>query len=157
MAALALLLGAAGGALVYFLVDDEPADEPEVATELTTTSTTTETSTTSTDTTDVPGVPGGGDGNQGGRTAVGNSIFTATYQSNQDRSTGDFSVDDDWKVRWEVPIGTVTIEVLDSSGEVVEAIEAEGRGESTFDEGGTYRVEIDTDGARYTVVITDGP
>lgn len=88
---------------------------------------------------------------------MGNSIFTATYQSNRDRTTDDFTVDGDWKIRWDVPTGTVTIEVLDSVSEVVETIDAEGRGERTFTESGTYHVEINTDGSRYTVVITDGP
>jgi hypothetical protein len=163
-----LLLGAAGGALVYLLVDDDSPGESEVATERTTTTTTTDTddpsdSTSSTieddpdPTTTVPGAPGGGNQNQGGETAVGNSIFTATYQSNRDRTTDDITVDDDWKIRWDVPSGAVTIEVLDSGDDVVDTIDAQGRGERSFAEGGIYRVEISTDGSRYTVVITDGP
>jgi len=166
VAFLALLLGAAGGALVYFLIDDDSPDDSDLASELTTTSTTTDdkpsassSSTTESDpdTTNAPGSPGGGNVDRGGETAVGNSIFTATYQSNQDRSTGEIDVDDDWKVRWDVPTGAVNIEVLDARGQVVETIDAQGRGERSFIEGGTYQVEISTDGSRYTVVITDGP
>lgn len=168
VAFLALLLGAAGGALIYFLSGDDSSDDADLATEITTTSTTAadepsaSSSTTEPEpdagpTTNTPDTPGTGDVDQGGRTAVGNGIFTATYQANEDRSTGAIDVDDDWKVRWDVPTGAVEIEVLDSGGEVVERIDAQGRGERSFAEGGTYQVEIDTDGSRYTVVITDGP
>jgi hypothetical protein len=168
VALLALLLGGAGGALLYFLTDNEVADGPDMAAERTTTSTTTPgdpaapaPSTTEAEpdstTTTVPDVPGRGEVNQGGETAVGNSIFTATYQSNRDRATDDIEVDDDWRIRWDVPAGAVSIEVFDSGGTVVDTIDAQGRGERSFAQGGTYRVEISTDGSRYTVVITDGP
>ena len=168
VAFLALLLGGAGGALVYFLIDDDSTDDSDLATELTTTTSTTTTNeassssstTTEPDTdrpTNAPDAPSGRGQDQGGETAVGNSIFTATYQSNEDRSTGAIDVDDDWKVRWDVPTGAVTIEVLDARGGVVETIDAQGRGERTFADGGTYQVEIGTNGSRYTVVITDGP
>ena len=167
VAFLALLLGGAGGALVYFLIDEDSTDDSDLATELTTTtSTTTDESSTSSSTTtepdsdrptNTPGATSGRGQDQGGETAVGNSIFTATYQSNEDRSTGAIDVDDDWKVRWDVPTGAVTIEVLDARGAVVETIAAQGQGERTFADGGTYQVEIGTNGSRYTVVITDGP
>jgi hypothetical protein len=168
VALLALLLGGAGGALLYFFTDNEAPDGPNMAAERTSTSTTTPgdpaapaPSTTEAEpdstTTTVPDVPGRGEVNQGGETAVGNSIFTATYQSNRDRATDDIEVDDDWRVRWDVPAGAVSIEVFDSGGTVVETIDAQGRGERSFADGGTYRVEISTDGSRYTVVITDGP
>ncbi|HVL02925.1 MAG TPA: hypothetical protein VM386_00665 [Acidimicrobiales bacterium] len=168
VAFLALLLGGAGGALVYFLVDEDSTDDSDLATELTTTTSTTaddESSSSSSTTTEpdsdrpsnAPGATSGRGQDQGGETAVGNSIFTATYQSNEDRSTGAIDVDDDWKVRWDVPTGAVTIEVLDARGGVVETIDAQGQGERTFADGGTYQVEIGTNGSRYTVVITDGP
>lgn len=168
VAFLALLLGGAGGALVYFLIEEDSSDDSDLATELTTTTSTTtadessaSSSTTSASdpdpTTNAPGATRGGRQNQGGQTAVGNSIFTASYQSNEDRSTGAIDVDDDWKIRWDVPTGAVTIEVLDARGEVVETVDAQGQGERTFADGGTYQVEIDTDGSRYTVVVTDGP
>ena len=169
VALLALLLGGAGGALLYFLAADEAPDDQDVAAGSTTTSTTTPDgpgtaapSTTEPEpeagpTTTVPDVAGPEDQNQGEETVVGNSIFTATYQSNRDRTTDDIEVEDDWKIRWDVPAGAITIDVLDSGGTVVETIEARGRGERSFAEGGTYRVEVDTDGSRYTVVITDGP
>lgn len=168
VAFLALLLGGAGGALVYFLIDDDSTDDSDLATELTTTTSTTTTdessasSSTTTEpdpdrTTNAPGATTRESQNQGGQTAVGNSVFTATYQSNEDRSTGAIDVDDDWKIRWDVPTGALTIEVLDARGGVVETIDAQGQGERTFAEGGTYQVDIDTDGARYTVVVTDGP
>ncbi|HEV2811429.1 MAG TPA: hypothetical protein VGV93_13650 [Acidimicrobiales bacterium] len=169
VAFLALLLGGAGGALVYFLIDENSTEDSDLATEPTTTTSTTTTDESSASssnttkpgpdrTTDAPGATSGRRSqNQGGQTAVGNSIFTATYQSNEDRSTGAIDVEDDWKIRWDVPTGAVTIEVLDASGDVVEMIDAQGQGERTFAEGGTYEVEIDTDGARYTVVVTDGP
>lgn len=168
VALLALMLGGAGGALLYFLTDDGAPEDREVAAERTTTSTrnpdepaapapsTTEAEPEPTTTT-VPEVPGRGGDNQGGETAVGNSIFTATYQSNRDRTTDDIEVDDDWRIRWDVPAGAVTIDVFDPGGTVVETIDAQGRGERSFADGGTYRVEISTDGSRYTVVITDGP
>ena len=167
VAFLALLLGGAGGALVYFLSDDDSTDDSDLVTEpTTTTSTTTDESSTSSSTTTEPDPDRGANApdatsrrgqDQGGETAVGNSIFTATYQSDEDRSTGAIDVDDDWKVRWDVPTGAVTIEVLDAGGEVVETIDAQGQGERTFADGGTYQVEIGTNGSRYTVVITDGP
>lgn len=165
VAFLALLLGGAGGALVYFLTDDDSTDDSDLATDLTTTtSTTTDESSTSSSTTAEPDpdrtaeAPEATSGRgPGGETAVGNSIFTATYQSDEDRSTGAIDVDDDWKVRWDVPTGAVTIEVLDAGGEVVETIDAQGQGERTFADGGTYQMEIDSNGSRYTVVITDGP
>lgn len=168
VAFLALLLGGAGGALVYFLIDDDSTDDSDLATELTTTTSTTTTdesrgpSSTTTEpdsdrASNAPGAASERSQNQGGQTAVGNSIFTATYQSNEDRSTGAIDVDDDWKIRWDVPTGAVTIEVLDARGGMVETIDAQAQGERTFAEGGTYQVEIDTDGARYTVVVTDGP
>ncbi|MBA2438960.1 MAG: hypothetical protein H0V52_11525, partial [Acidimicrobiia bacterium] len=167
VALLALLLGGAGGALLYFLTDNEVADGPDVAAERTTTSTTTPgdpaapaPSTTEDEPqpmTTAPSGSGRGEVNQGGETAVGNSIFTATYQSNRDRATDDIEVDDDWRIRWDVPAGAVSIEVFDSGGTVVDTIDAEGRGERSFAQGGTYRAEISTDGSRYTVVITDGP
>ncbi len=93
----------------------------------------------------------------GGEVVVGNSVYTATYQSNTDKSTEPFDVDDGWEIRWEVDVGVVTIEVSDSDDDVVEVIEAEGRGQRAFAEGGTYQIDIDTDGSRYGVVVTDGP
>lgn len=167
VAGLALLLGGAGGAVIFFATDDEAPESAGVADSTTTSVTAVDddpvdptSSTTEADpdpTTTVPRPSGGGDQDQGGQTAVGNSIFTATYQSNQDRSIDDVDVDDDWKISWDVPAGAVTVDVFDSGGGVMETIDAQGRGERSFAEGGTYRVEIDTDGSRYTVVITDGP
>lgn len=163
MALLALLLGAAGGALLYSLSDGQSPEDSNLAAKLTTTSSTATSTTTTDDPSDtppgtaVPGAPGGGDRDTGGSTAVGNSIFTASYQSNQDRTTDDFTVEDEWKIRWNVPTGTVTIEVFGSGDDVVEAIDARGQGERRLAEGGTYRVEIGTEGSTYTVVITDGP
>ncbi|MDP9453124.1 MAG: hypothetical protein M3P97_07000 [Actinomycetota bacterium] len=165
---LALLLGGAGATLAWFATDrGDP--EPSGAALSTTTSTTTASSdaagsssiTTSSSTSTT--ARSGGSGNQSetgqrqGETRVGNSIFTATYQSNSDRSTEDFEVGDDWRIRWDVPEGAVTIEVFDVNDVPVETIEARGRGEFVRGEGGTYRLDIDTDGARYTVVVTDGP
>lgn len=168
VALLALLLGGAGGAVLYLVTDDGAYESVGLADSTTTTTTTvaddpahsassTTTEAGSDPTTTVPRPSGGGDQDHGGQTAVGNSIFTATYQSDQDRSADDVDVDDDWKIRWDVPAGAVIIDVFDSAGAVVETIDAQGRGERSFAEGGTYRVEIDTDGSRYTVVITDGP
>jgi hypothetical protein len=169
VALLALLLGATGGVLTYFLADDRSPEDPQTAARATTTtsaSTTTTaeagtpSSTTEPETEATTTVPGGADGggsSSGGQTAVGNSTFSASYQSNDDRSTGEFTVDDGWQIRWEVPTGTVRIEVYEAAGELLESIAAQERGERTFAEGGSYRVEIDTDGSRYSVVITDGP
>lgn len=169
VALLALLLGASGGALIYFLVANRSAEDPESAARATTTTpppaTTTSEAATSSSTTAPPTettttVPGGADGggsDSGGRTAVGNSTFSGSYQSNDDRSTGEFTVDDGWQIRWEVPSGTVRIEVFEADGELLESIAAQGSGERSFAEGGSYRVEIDTDGSRYSVLITDGP
>jgi hypothetical protein len=164
---LALLLGGAGATLAWFAADRGDT-EPSGAALSTTTSTTTAsdadsssttTSSSSTSTTARPGSSGNqsATGQRQGETSVGNSIFTATYQSNSDRSTEDFEVGDDWRIRWDVPEGAVTIEVFDVNDVSVETIEARGRGEFVRGEGGTYRLDIDTDGARYTVVVTDGP
>lgn len=93
----------------------------------------------------------------GGAVVVGNSVYIANYQSNTDKSTEPFDVDDGWEIRWEVDAGTVTIELSDGEGDLLEVIEAEGRGQRAFAEGGTYQLDIDTDGSRYGVVVTDGP
>ncbi len=173
VAVLALLLGGAGATLAW-LAADRGEQEPFGAAAPSTTSTIEEEaddSTSSTSSTrpfddDSEGNQGRGnrsEGNQsqsnrsGGQTVVGNGVFTGTYQSNDDQTTDDFTVDDDWDIRWDVVNGTATIEVQDATGEVVETIEAQGQGDSTITEGGTYRLDISSNGARYTVVVTDGP
>lgn len=103
------------------------------------------------------GVPGDAGEDEGASVVVGNSVYTASYQSNSDRSTELFDVGSDWQVRWDVAGGMLTIKVFDGTGAVVEVVEAEGRGQRSFPEAGTYRIEIDTDGSRYGVVVTDGP
>ncbi len=172
VAILALLLGGAGATLAWFAADRGEPEPSETAVGSTTSSTTTpdDSSTTSTSgpTSTTRPSNGGSDGDQSqgnqsqgnqsqGETVVGNSIFTATYQSNSNRSTDDFEVGDNWKIRWDVPEGAVAIEVFDAGDTLVESIEARGRGELPVADGGTYRVDITTDGSRYTVVVTDGP
>lgn len=161
VAVLALLLGAAGATLAWLAADSDD-QEPTDAAATPTTSTTSDdadpsasssstTSSVSTTTTTRSS------SRSGGQTVVGNGIFTGSYQGNSDRSTDDFTVGDEWKIRWDVPEGTVTIEVLNASGELVETIQAQGQGERVVDAGGTYRLDIGTDGSRYAVAVTDGP
>ncbi len=180
---LALLLGGAGATLAWFAADADDPDPVDVAAESTTTSTASDddgdatSSTTSgpsyenSDRGRREGSQSEGNQDEGnrseddqrqGRTSVGNSTYTAAYQSNEDRSSEPFEIDDDWKIRWDVPEGAVTIEVFDTSqagdeATPVETIEARGQGQFEVAEGGTYRIEISTDGSRYTVVVTDGP
>ncbi len=177
VAILALLLGGAGATLAWLAADGGDQDPTEVASEPSTTTTTEEapdrSSTSSTRPSDSDADDDRSSDNQssenrssgdqsrnnqsGGQTAVGNGVFTGTYQSNDDQTTDDFTVDDDWDIRWDVEQGTATIKVQDTSGEVVETIEAQGQGDSTVADGGTYRLDITSEGARYTVVVTDGP
>lgn len=94
-----------------------------------------------------------------GRTVVGNSsnVFTGSYSSNRDKATDEFTVEDNWTVRWEVDAGSITIAILDAGGNEVDRFDAQGEGETHIADGGTYRLDITTDGSRYTVVATDGP
>lgn len=164
IAVLTLFLGGAVGALVYLVANDDDSDidaagEVDPTTTSTTDDDTGEESSTTTSpprTTTTAEEPAGNQ-NTGGQSVVGTGIFTASYQSNQDRTTDAFEVGDDWQIRWSIPAGAVTIEVRTASGEVVETIEAEGQAERRFADGGTYRVAIDTDGRQYSLVITDGP
>lgn len=165
VAVLALLLGGAGATLAW-LAADRGDPEPTGAAVGPTTSTTSgdadrspsSTTTTSSVSTTTTTRPGGGPSNQsGGQTVVGNGQFTGSYQGNSNRSTDDFTVDADWTIRWEVPEGAVTIEVFDAADQVVETIQAQGQGELAVNEGGTYRLDVRTDGSRYSVTVTDGP
>ena len=96
-------------------------------------------------------------GSDGGSVVVGNSSYTASYQSNSDRSIEPFDIGDGWEIRWEVDGQPVTLVVRNGDGETIDTIEAAGRGARTFQEGGTYQIDIDTDGSSYGVVVTDGP
>lgn len=162
IAVLTLFLGGAVGALVYLVADDDADIDTAVEVDPTTTTETDDDTGESSTTTSPPRTTTtaeepAGNQNTGGQSVVGTGIFTASYQSNQDRTTDAFEVGDDWQIRWNIPAGTVTIEVRTGDGEVVETIQAEGQGERRFADGGTYRVAIDTDGRQYSVVITDGP
>ncbi len=161
VAVLALLLGGAGATLAWLASDEGEAEPAGTATATSTTSEgaanrSASTSTTSLTTTSTTR-RGGSSTQSGGQTVVGNGGFTGSYQSNSDQSTDDFSVDDNWKIRWDVPGGAVTIEIFDSAGERFKAIDARGEGEFVVAEGGTYRLDISTDGSRYSVAVTDGP
>lgn len=162
VAALALSLGAALGALLWSTGDDQRAAQmsttasttsPPVST---TAGASTSTTASSTPTTSERSRSGGATSESGGQTVIGNSIYTGTFQSNTDKSTDDFTVGDDWQIRWDVAGGTVSVDIHQGD-EVTERLDLEGRGERRFAEGGTYRLEITTDGSRYTVVVTDGP
>lgn len=154
VAALALLLGLATGALLVTSDEDE-ATEPSPSASQNSATTSTEPS--------PPPPAEDADGREdnvsdgASSVVVGNSVYTASYQSNTDKSTEPFEVDDTWEIRWDVDAGTVTIKVMDSGGGTVEVIEAEGRGERRFPHGGTYQIDIDTEGSRYGVLVTDGP
>ena len=162
VAALALSLGAAVGALLWSTGDDQRAARmsttasttaPPVST---TAGASPSTTASSTPTTSERPRSGGARIESGGQTVIGNSIYTGTFQSNTDKLTDDFTVGDDWQIRWDVAGGTVSVDIYQGD-EVTERLNLEGRGERRFAEGGTYRLEITTDGSRYTVVVTDGP
>ncbi|HWH35323.1 MAG TPA: hypothetical protein VNT56_08400 [Acidimicrobiales bacterium] len=162
IALLTLLLGGTVGILIYTLATDDGDEAGEVATDTSSTTTTDpgeeqgDEPPTTPPATDAPGTTTRR--NTGNQTAVGNGTFTGSYQSNQDRTTDEFEVADDWQIRWDVPAGTVVIQVIEAAGgDVVETIEAQGEGQRRFAEGGRYQVDIDTDGSEYSVVITDGP
>lgn len=174
VAILALLLGGAGSTLAWLAADSGDPEPTEAAVGSSTTSTSieddegergdsTSTSSTQPDEDESQGEQNRDDrnrnqgNNSGGQTVVGNGTFTGSYQSNNDQTTDDFTVDDDWTIRWEVEGGEVTIDVLDESGEVVESIQAQGEGEREIADGGTYRIDFRTDGSRYSVAVTDGP
>lgn len=151
--------------LVSLLDEDQSSDDTELA-EQTSTSTSATSSGPGTSPTTTAAEGGGtstiadetpGASDQGGQTVVGNDRFTATIQSTANRSSGDFTVDDGWQVRWEVPTAAISLDVFGSNGDLVESIEATGLGWRSFAEGGSYRVEIISDGSRYTVVISDDP
>lgn len=180
VALLALLLGGAGATLAWLAADRGDDGTPQAAAGSATTSTTSDADdpTSSSSSTSSTRPAGESEGNQqrgnqstgnrstgnqsqnnqsGGQTVVGNGVFTGSYQGNSDRSTDAFTVGDGWKIRWEVPEGAVTIAVFNAVDEVVETIQARGQGELVVNEGGTYRLDISTEGSRYTVAVTDGP
>lgn len=167
VAVLALLLGGAGATLAWLAADRgerEPIDAAAAPTTTSTasddadrsaSSTTTSSSALSTTTTQRSG--SGGGNQSGGQTVVGNGVFTGSYQGNSNRSTDEFTVDDDWTIRWDVPAGAISIEVLDSGGQLFETLDIQGQGDFFVAEGGTYRLDISTDGSSYSVSVTDGP
>lgn len=159
VAALTLLLGVAAGALVVGSEDDQPTSPPTDAevgdppsTGAAAGATTTVTGPLSDDDTDDEERS-----DRPGSVVVGNSVYTASYQSNSDKTTDPFEIGDDWEIRWDVDGGTLSIEVVGGRGETVEVVEARGRGQRSFPQGGTYHLQLWTDGSRYGVVVTDGP
>lgn len=170
VAVLALLLGGAGATLAWLAAergDPEPTDAAVGPTTSTTSGTTSgdadqspssTTTTSSVSTTTTTRRSEGGTSNQSsGQTVVGNGQFTGSYQGNNNRTTDNFTVAADWTIRWDVPDGAVSVDVLDGQGQLFESLDVRGQGDFFVAEGGTYRLDIRTDGSRYSVTVTDGP
>lgn len=166
VAVLALLLGGAGATLAWLAADrgdSEPTDTAVGPTTSTSSgdadrspSSTTTTSSLSTTTTSRRS-EGGTSNQSGGQTVVGNGQFTGSYQGNSNRTTDNFTVAADWTIRWDVPEGAVSVDVLDAQGQLFESLDVRGQGDFFVAEAGTYRLDIRTDGNRYSVTVTDGP